>query len=156
MARTAADIEAARSRVATWPIQHEDFSALQGGLRRVYKRGRNRLADADDEPIPENFHEWRKRVKYLWYHVRLLDPLWPGLFPAWAEQLHDLSEYLGVAHDLAQLRATIPERPELCAEDEQRLLLLDLLERHRAELEATAHPLGRRIYSERPEAFVEA
>lgn len=154
-AQVAELIESGRRRLATLPIKRQTYEAIRPSLRRVYARGHKGLHKAYETPQPENFHEWRKRVKYIWYHVRLLDPLWPGLFPAWAEQLHDLSEYLGVAHDLAQLRATILERPELCADDEQRRLLLDLLERRRAELEATAHPLGRRIYSERPEAFVE-
>jgi hypothetical protein len=59
LAETAATIEAARRRVDDWPVEHNDFWAIYDGLRRVYKRGRNRLADAYAEPIPENFHEWR-------------------------------------------------------------------------------------------------
>jgi hypothetical protein len=28
--------------------------------------------------VPEHFHEWRKRVKYHWYHLGLLRELWPA------------------------------------------------------------------------------
>ena len=154
-AQVAELIEGGRPRLATLPIRRQTYEAIRPSLRRVYDRGRKGLHKAYEAPRPENFHEWRKRVKYLWYHLRILNPLWPGLFQAWAEQLHDLSEYLGVAHDLAQLRATIVAEPELCPDDEPRRLLLDLLEWRQAEHEATAHPLGKRIYSERPEAFLQ-
>lgn len=154
-AQVAELIEGGRPRLATLPIKRQTYKAVRPSLRRVYARGYKGLHKAYEEPYPENFHEWRKRVKYLWYHLRILNPLWPGLFQAWAEQLHDLSEYLGAAHDLAQLRVRILAEPALCPDDEQRRLLLGLLERRQAEHEAAAHPLGRRIYSERPEAFVQ-
>lgn len=37
------------------------------------------MAQAQAKPSVENLHEWRKRVKDLWYQVRLLTPLWPGM-----------------------------------------------------------------------------
>lgn len=146
-------LEGRRPRLATLPIERQTYEAIRPSLRRVYERGYNGLQTAYGEPRPENFHEWRKRIKYLWYHVRILNPLWPALFQAWAEELHELSEHLGVAHDLAQLHALLLAEPELCPGEERRLLL-DLLDQRRAEREAAAHPLGKRIYSEKPGAFV--
>ena len=74
----AATIETARRRVDDWPVDQKGFAAIRGGLQRVYKRGYKRLAKAYAEPVPKNFHQWRKRVKYLWYHTRILKPLWPN------------------------------------------------------------------------------
>jgi len=154
-AQVAATIQDARSRVADLPIGREDYGAIRNSIRRVYRRGYRGLANAYEEPLPENFHEWRKRVKYLWYHVRILNPLWPDLFVVWADQIHDLSDYLGDAHDFAELRALLEAEPSLCPDESEREALLGLADRRRAELEAAAHPLGRRIYAEAPEEFVE-
>jgi len=154
MAEVAVKIEQGRARVANWPIERNDFSALYGGLKRVYKRGYKGLAGAYRESVAENFHDWRKRVKYLWYHMRILKPLWPDLLGELADALHDLSDYLGDDHDLAEFRQLVLDRPEMFNDEPELQALLGLIDRRRAELEAAARPLGERIYVEKPEAFV--
>jgi CHAD domain-containing protein len=155
MTEVAATIETARQRVEDWPVEQTDFAAIYGGLRRVYKRGRNRLAEAYAEPVPENFHDWRKRVKYLWYHTRILQPLWPDLLDELADQLHDLSDYLGDDHDLAELRQIITAQPEMFKDEQVLQVWVALIDRRRTELEAAARPLGERIYIEEPAEFVD-
>lgn len=155
MANVTKTIRAARQRIANWPIENDDFSALRGGLKRVYKRGRNRMADAYANPQPEHFHEWRKRVKYLWYHVRIFKPLWPDLLKELAGQLHDLSDYLGDDHDLVQLRHAALEQPQMFNAQRDLKALVALIDRRRLELETLAQPLGERIYAETPGAFVD-
>lgn len=154
-AQVAATVRDARPRIADLPIGREDFGAIDDSIHRVYKRGYRGATAAYEDPVPEQFHDWRKRVKYLWYHVRILNPLWPDLFEEWADQIHDLSDYLGDAHDYAELRALLEAEPSLCPEESEREVLLGLADRRRAELEAAAYPLGRRIYAEEPEAFVQ-
>lgn len=146
-------MEAARPRLETLPIDHNDFSALHDGLRRVYKRGYNRLQDAYEEPVAENFHEWRKRVKYLWYHVRILQPIWPDLLEELADEIHDLSDYLGDDHDLAELRQSARAQTGAFADESEQQALLGLIDQRRAELETAAQPLGKHIYAEEPDAF---
>ena len=128
-------LEAAKARIGELPVGREDYGAIGDSIHRVYKRGYRGLKDAYREPLPENFHDWRKRVKYLWYHLRILNPLWPALFDAWAEQVHHLSDYLGDAHDFAELRACVEEEPSLCPDDGERELLLALSDRRRADLD---------------------
>jgi CHAD domain-containing protein len=154
LADVVATLQAAQARIDTWPVERENFSSLAGGLRRVYKRGHNRLADAYADPRPEAFHDWRKRVKYLWYHIRILRPLWPDLFEVLADEIHDLSDYLGDDHDLAELRHVALKRPELFDDEREQQVLIALIDRRRAELEAAARPLGKRIYAEKPRRFV--
>ena len=43
-------------------------------------------------PAPEDFHRWRKRVKDLWYHVSLLARAWPEQMEALAKELKTLSD----------------------------------------------------------------
>jgi CHAD domain-containing protein len=145
-------ITEARSRVDEWPVEHDDFSAVAGGLRKVYKRGRNRLRDADEEPVAENFHEWRKRVKYLWYGIRILRPIWPEPMTTLATEIHDLSDYLGDEHDLAEFQALVKDGlPEI--DDVARYELLAHLQNERAPMQDQAFALGRRIYADTPDAF---
>ncbi len=95
----------------------------------------------------EELHEWRKRVKDLWYHHTLLRPLWPPVMLAVGDEAHELSEQLGVDHDLAVLldwaRRHSHASPELAAAVDGR----------RAVLQADALALGRRLYADKPSAF---
>ena len=147
-------IRAARHRVPGWPIEEDSFSAVSGGLHKVYKRGRNRLEDAQAAPSAEAFHEWRKRVKYLWYSVRLLRPIWPGLMSCLADEIHDLSDDLGEAHDLAELQKLVAKRPLILEDEEQRQRFLTFLEAQRTKLHAAAYQQGQCIYAEPPKKFL--
>lgn len=155
LVKAAEMIQAARHRVGDWPVEDETFTAVAGGLRKVYKRGRNRLDDARASPTAEAFHEWRKRVKYLWYGMRILRPIWPKPMATLADEIHDLSDYLGDEHDLAELGVLLAERPLLLNDDTVRAVLDTLIDRQRTKLQAGAFRQGRRIYSEPPDAFVD-
>ncbi len=147
-------IQKARQRVAGWPIENNDFSAVSDGLKRVYKRGYKRLSRAYANPNPENFHEWRKRVKYLWYHTRILKSLWPDLLDELADQTHDLADYLGDNHDLAEFRHLLLDRPNLFESESDMEDLVEAATQWQAELKVAAHQLGERIYVEKPKTFV--
>jgi CHAD domain-containing protein len=154
MAEAAAEIEAGRDRIEDWPL-HDDWPTVSGGLRRVYARGRKRFADVRDEPTVENLHEWRKRVKDLWYHLLILQRCWPDVMEPLAEQAHELSERLGKDHDLAVLRTTAQESADPFADRADPERLAGLIDRARAELQEGAVALGHRLYAERPRAFSE-
>ncbi len=154
MAGVVDTLHEAQGRVDGWPIERNNFSAISKGLKRVYKRGRKRMAEAYADPRPERFHEWRKRTKYLWYHTRILKPVWPDVMDELADQVHDLSDYLGDDHDLAELRRTLTNRSSLFEDEAEMEMLLGLIDRQRAELQAAARPLAERIYLEKPKKFV--
>jgi CHAD domain-containing protein len=145
--RAASDIEA-------WPIETEGFAAFSGGLKRVYKRGRKAMGRAQSDPTDENLHEWRKRIKYLWYHMRILEVAWPDLLSALADAIHDLADLLGEDHDLALLRATLLDEPQLAPDKAARQALAGLVNQRRRDLQMQAWPLGKRIYAEKPSNFV--
>ena len=81
-ARAAAEIAAGRAAVEDWSPTKSGWKLLAPGLERTYKRGRARFSDVLRDPSPENVHEWRKRVKDLWYHLRLLRDSWPEVLGA--------------------------------------------------------------------------
>jgi CHAD domain-containing protein len=111
------------------------------------------MTDAYEERSPESFHEWRKRVKYLWYHMRILRPIWDDVLDELADSIHDLSDYLGDHHDLTELKILVQDKPEWFDDEREHSLLLGLIERRQTELEAEARTVGMRVYSEKPKAF---
>jgi CHAD domain-containing protein len=145
-------LESARSRVADWPIDDDGFSSLREGLKRIYKKGSTCMAQVQANSSVENLHEWRKRVKDLWYQVRLLRPLWPGMLKDLANEFGRLADCLSDDHDLAILRQAVLRRPS--EERTQLEALMALIDQQRGELELEAMRLGERLYVETPNAFV--
>ncbi|WP_323767912.1 CHAD domain-containing protein [Marinovum sp.] len=99
-----ADLLAVRRRAKSWEVEKSGFGALKGGLKKTYKRARKTWATALETRDPKDLHQWRKRVKYHWYHARLLKPLASETRIA---QLDQLSDLLGDHQDLADLQAMI-------------------------------------------------
>jgi CHAD domain-containing protein len=147
-------LEAARERVDAWTPGDRDRATLRAGAVRAYSRGRDTLAAAERDPSAENLHEWRKRVKDLWYHQRLMRNAWKEPLKAMAEESHRLADLLGDDHDLAVLAERLAGSAELT-----RGALLDaetvqaLIAERRADLQAEAIDLGRRVYAEKPKAY---
>jgi CHAD domain-containing protein len=148
-------IGVARRRVEHWPINHDGFSTLRPGIKRAYKRGCRSLAQAVDQPTVENFHEWRKQVKCLWYQIRFLKPIWPEMMEPFADELKALGEYLSDDHDLALLRERVVEQAKQLDDRTALEALVALIDQRRGELEVEATPLGARIYAEKPGAFAD-
>ena len=155
-------VQGARQRVPDWPLADESFTAVAGGLQKIYKRGRNRLAEARVTPTAETLHEWRKRAKYLWYSLRLLQPRWPEQMAALTDDIGGLSEILGDEHDLAQLQAllipaqtSVDKRPTLFYDERASQTLLSHIERKRTALQTQAFRQGQPIFAASPKAFIE-
>jgi CHAD domain-containing protein len=138
-------------RLRHWPLAHRGFKALGPGLERGYRRGRKAFRSAVESPTDEHFHEWRKRVKDYWYHMRLLRRIWPELMEPRIEELKRLSDLLGDDHDLAVLRGTLNR--EAAALGESAPLLACLAAGQQQRLREQASPLGRRLYASSPSSF---
>jgi CHAD domain-containing protein len=147
-------LEAAAARVGAWKLDKCDVDTLTRGTERAYRRGIAAFERAQDDPTVENLHAWRKRVKDLWYHERLLADAWPGLLEATADQAHELSDLLGDDHDLAvlgeRLAAGVGAAGGAPVDD---AALRELIAERRLELQAEARALGHRLYAESPKAY---
>jgi CHAD domain-containing protein len=141
------ELESARGDVADWPLERDGWDAIEPGLRRVYKQGRDRMRAAEREPTSEALHDWRKRVKDLWYHLALLRETWPAVMGPESDEAHALSQKLGDDHDLAVLWDFAVAK-DLASER-----LRKAIETRRKELQKESFALGRRLYAERPRTF---
>jgi CHAD domain-containing protein len=149
----ASRLQEAKQRIQCWPLREEGFAAVGPGLKKIFSRGRKALAAAYAEPTAENFHEWRKRVKYHWYHSQLLQNVWPDLMDGYRKSLKRLSDLLGDGHDLANLRQILLAQPEAFGGNHDIQVLLGVMERRQGELQAQAETLGQRVYAEKSKRF---
>jgi CHAD domain-containing protein len=143
-------IEAGRDGIEEWDLGSGSWELIEPGLRRLYKRGRRAMREAESEPSEENLHAWRKRAKDLWYLLRILRKAWPELLGPSEEEAHRLADLLGDHHDLAVLRADL--EAHLFSEGDTRALAGAISTRE-DELSSAAFELGRRLYAENPGAF---
>lgn len=153
--RVEATFQLARERIAGWHVDGDDWSVIRPSLLRVYKRGYRAMQRAWKETTDESLHEWRKRAKYLWYHCRILRNIWPNVIKELGDSCHDLTGLLGDDHDLAVLGNTLRDDPDSCSDRAAYDALLGLIGRRRRELQDAAWPLGRRLYAEDAEDFVD-
>jgi len=105
----AGKVEMARERIYDFPIRHNDFSVFEGGLFRIYRQGKRYLRTARNDPSPTHLHDLRKKMKYFWYQVEILHPIFPGPMKAYASILETIAEDLGVFHDLQVLQEFLDE-----------------------------------------------
>ena len=151
--RAAAQIAAGRKRIRRWPLKSGGWDLLEPGLRRSYRRGREQMNRTRDEPTGAHVHEWRKRVKDLWYHLRIVQDACPDVLGETADRAHELGDLLGDHHDLAVLAEDARARAEAFDEGTQRAELLSAILRRQGELLADAFEIGERLYSEKPREF---
>src|SRR4051812_15620484 len=120
--------------VDRWPLGGISSETLVEAVTTTYRRGRKAAAKP---ATTENLHEWRKRVKDLWYQARLLG------IKRLARDAKALSKLLGSDHDLAVLSAELPTDDPLQA----------LIDDRRAVLQKQARKLGERLYEDPPKTF---
>ena len=150
MAGAAAELAAGRSRIDALPLDGDGWELVAPGFHRSYRRGRKRLRAVEEEASVTNLHELRKRVKDLWYQLRLIQDADKHMLGNLADQAHDLSDHLGDDHDLALLREQVQTRREVFAIPSHQRHLLEEIDRRRGELQFAAISLGERIYAEKP------
>jgi CHAD domain-containing protein len=147
----AAEFEQVRARVSRWTVADHGWSSLGEGLETVVRRGRHCMARAGSRGHTDDFHEWRKQVKYLRHQLELLRAAWPGVLEAMAGTAAETGDMLGTDHDLAVLRARVLSEGTL-APATGRALLARLDERRR-ECQQAAFVLGHKLYAEKPSAL---
>jgi len=140
----------ARARIADWTLQAGEYAAVGPGVRKTYKRGRKAMQKAYADPADEQFHEWRKRVKYHRYHLRNLRKVWKPIMKAQRKQVKKLSSLLGDDHDIAVLAGFVRENLQGRLDADAMLAFDELAAAQSNALRAEAHILGARVYAEKP------
>jgi CHAD domain-containing protein len=153
--QVAAVLEKAAKRAPSWPLEADGFQRLSPGLKRTYRDGRRAMARAAKDPTDANYHEWRKRAKDHWYHVRLLAGILGKEIEPRARALEDLSELLGDHQNLVVLRAQILAAPRSYGRSADVNAFLKLLDERQAGLRQGALASGRGLYGPKPRKWIQ-
>ncbi len=141
--------------VGHWSFSTGGWAALESGFERTYRQGVTRLDDVLADPTPEGFHDLRKRVKYTWYHLRLLRRSAPSMLVPLAEQFHRLAIGLGDAHDLVELAEVLLTDPEAFGGEDVVDRAVLLIDERRSMVEDGCLGLAVRLYAESPGELTE-
>ena len=146
-------LERAKARLMAWPLDSLTWKQICSAVCKIYRRGQRELARTIKDPEPENFHAWRKRVKDVWYELRILQPLNRTVLEEMAHDAEVLGELLGCEHDLEFLRVRLEREcsDETLADELARLQ--NLITKRCKRLRRDALELGRRFYAEPSKAF---
>jgi len=128
------------------------FAGLAGGLEASYRQGRKASKYAYEEPTDENFHDLRKAVQWHWRQMSLLSKAWPDEFAVRVHAARELSQTLGDDHDLAVLVAAASAAEGMT--EEQKNAAVSVCRAQQEILRATAEYRAKRLFAEKPEAFV--
>lgn len=162
------------AQTATWldrvPPRALGWEAIGPGFAREYRRGRDAFRALPDEPTVDELHEWRKRVKDLWYHQRLLRRLWTEAQRPIVDAADDLASTLGLDHDLglllahlapagerlpSDLRTGVDDIEPLPVDDDVRRAVAATARARRVVLQSHARRLGDHLYADRPGAWAD-
>lgn len=146
--KLAGQLQNAGSRVNRWPLETDGFAAIKDGLGSGFRKGRLAFERVQDSGQPEDYHEWRKRVKDHMYHMRLIEDLWNDMIKAREKSLHELETWLGDFQNLVVLREKIIAEPDSFATPKGVERLLDLIDEYQKELRDNSISLGERIYEQ--------
>ena len=148
------DLLLARSRVFDLEITGDSFKLIKNNLRRIYEQGQQCMYAVFSEPIKANVHEWRKRVKDLWYSMRILSNIWPEIMSPLVILLGRLSDLLGDTNDLFLLKERIIANQSKFKDDQHTKELITFIDRRIIDLLREARSIGRKVYSEDSKYFV--
>jgi CHAD domain-containing protein len=152
---TLVEVGEMRRELARWKLVEHDFKTLEPGLRRIYREGRRRHRQVRRRKggNVEAAHDWRKRVKGLYYALDMLGDGSKSVRTS-SKRAERLGEILGEEHDLWMLAAYAREHTEAFGDDSgAQAALVRLVERRRERLHRRALSRGARLYERKPRAF---
>lgn len=143
-----------REHVKGYQLDGAGFEGLERGLKNVYRRGRKAMKQAGKAQDAVSFHDWRKRVKDHWYHVRLLSGLNTAFLQTREDDLKKLETWLGDDHNLVVLRDTINNNRTRFGHPKQVRQFLAIAKQHGQELRDKALDLGQHLYDLKPKQLL--
>jgi CHAD domain-containing protein len=144
------------AEIGDWDLKKYAWSDVRTAIRRSYQRARDGFQESSRWKERGRTHRWRKRVKELYYHVRLIRRASPDALEELAQDLGILAEFLGDEHDLVVLRDSIQRVLKKNGDGRFAETLIELIDLRRGELLDAALDLCGRIFDESPGQFIRA
>ena len=154
-ARVASRLKRMSRSIKRSPLRSIDAAHLAYAIGRAYRDSRRGLKRAVSARQSNETHRWRKRVKQLWYQLRLAQRLAPGI-AVLVRDLKRLETWLGEEHNLLILRTTLLGARDLQTMRGEVAQLTAMTAGRQQQLRRKAFALGRRLHARKPKAFVRA
>lgn len=138
-----------RARSREWLVIN-DLDLLTTGMQRTYRNGRARYRAACESRTDEQFHAWRRQVKYCAYQLEALGSLAPARMRKRLRRTAKLGKVLGRDHDLCLLSQRVADAHLDAAAT---LLVANAIKHERAKLQRQALELGKRLYRAKARNF---
>lgn len=149
VAQAGTTLAALAATLAAQPVAG-DFPQLSAGMAAIARRSRKAMRRALASGDPEQFHRWRKWMKYHMFHLRYATPLWPDLLRVQAIAAEHTAEWLGQSQDLELVRDALARATLPAAQRRAALAVVDREQRHLLRLAASA---GLHLHAESPRAL---
>lgn len=146
-----AELTAADERLQRLPVDGLRRRDLRQGARATLRRCAQEYLALDSAATADDFHDWRKHVKYAGYQARLMRELTDGDAPAPLAQLEELARVLGQGQDLVLLERFLAAQPDALGVDTHLRRLRGLLATAQGELRTRARELGAALFAPPPE-----
>ena len=143
-------ISTIRRDVATWGFQQSDLHALDWGYIATYREARTGMLQILEKPTDKRLHNWRRLVKYHFYHTRLLENIKAGFNNERIEKTKRLEEILGFHHDLVMLKERIRDLPKRRRREQVYRDILKQTKKRRRVLEVRALSLASDLFADVP------
>lgn len=153
MAHVAHSLRAVGRSVKRWRVSAIDVRQWPALLKEGYRASRTAMKHAHEKMSPSELHRWRKRVKTLWYQLRLAELPAPGLLQE-IRRFDQLQTWLGDDHDLSVMQATIAGDVRLHRMPADVRALAAMSGTLQTALRRKSFTLGERLLAETPGVFV--
>lgn len=154
--QTADDLKSMLDHGKNWNFKQPSAQILMQGIEQTYRRARKayRHCYQTSDATGADFHEWRKRTKYLWYEIQLVENCWPTPLRALREELKVLAGILGDEHDLTVIQTALKDNIDQFNDTQPLHPFIGVLQGWQIELRLAAKQAGARLFAEKPKHFV--
>jgi hypothetical protein len=152
LVRAGKTLQRLRRSVKRWVASSIDLSEFPQVLGRSFRASRKAMKRAQIRGRAPDFHDWRKRVKNLWYQLRLAERMVVGMTTQ-IEEFRELETALGEEHNLAVLRRKLSRDRSLRKLNSQIDSLAAMSAALQDELRRSAVVLGMRLLKMSPKEF---
>jgi CHAD domain-containing protein len=152
LTQVAIQLRKTRRAAQGWAVPSLDPEDLPSVIAREYRASRKAMIRARTRRRADDFHGWRKRVKTLWYQLRLAEPLMPGA-GATIKRLKQLEVILGEEHNVAVLGQRLSSDSALVELRSKIAAPRAVLIAREKELRRAALALGARLLGDPPNRF---
>lgn len=142
-----ATLQQVEHQIYSLEIKQPKMRTFAAGFAETYRDGRKTLRSAYRKMDDEAFHTFRKSLQHHWRHCQLLSPIWPELMEVRVVAARELSQLIGLDHDLSLVTGYFRGDGSAHHQPHVRDCACTLAKMEQARIRSAAKPLAQRLYA---------